>query len=72
MQEQTREILWNIPLWASAGIYLLLLAVLIIAVRRAFYYYSLWMKGAGQCKNRQDRPEDKGSFYIYNRPQKDN
>ncbi|MFZ3089200.1 MAG: heterodisulfide reductase-related iron-sulfur binding cluster [Nitrospirota bacterium] len=50
MQEQTREILWNIPLWASAGIYLLLLAVLIIAVRRAFYYYSLWMKGQGNVK----------------------
>ena len=60
MQEFTREILWNIPAWASVGIYFVLIFVLAILARRAFYYYRLWTSGKAGVKigNMNERIKD--------------
>lgn len=50
MQEFTREILWNIPAWASVGIYFVLIFVLAILAKRTFYYYKLWTSGRNGIK----------------------
>ena len=50
MQEITREILWNIPAWASVGIYFILIFVLAILAKQAFYFYKLWTSGRSGVK----------------------